>query len=274
MAEFPTTTDAFLGGQVMLVQPDGALHRSGSDAVFLAATLRAAQGHVLDMGAGAGAVGLMASHLNPNTQVTLAERDPHMLACCAKSVERNPELAERIRIVEADFLEPEPKRIAAGLERARFDHVLSNPPYRKAGHVRTNPAKQTAHVVTDGDLEGWMRTAASVLKPGGTLTLIFAADGLMDVLAAFKGRFGAVSVLGLHPRDGVPAERVLIRAIKGRKTPPRLLPGLVLHDEDGSYTLAARAILDGKASIALNGEALTTNALAPAGSSHHVDRRQ
>jgi tRNA1(Val) A37 N6-methylase TrmN6 len=273
VAEFPTTTDAFLGGKVMLVQPANDAHRSGSDAVFLAATLRGASGRILDMGAGAGAVGLMASHMNPEAEIALAERDQQMLACCAKSLERNPSLAVRMKVLEVDLLSAEPKRIACGLQRAVFDHVLSNPPYRKAGHVRSNPAKKTAHVVSDSDLDGWMRTAASVLKPGGSLTLIFAADGLMDVLAAFKGRFGAVSVLGLHPRSGVPAERVLIRAIKGRKTPPRLLPGLVVHNEDGSYTAKARAILDGTASIALKGDAPIGETLAPGGSSHHVKRR-
>lgn len=239
----------------MLVQPADGAHRSGSDAVFLAATLHSATGgvagNVLDMGAGAGAVGLIAAQLNPQAHVTLAERDGQMLWCCARSRERNPSLADRVRIVEVDFLEPEPARISAGLTRASFDHVLSNPPYRKAGHVRTTEAKKAAHVVDDAQLHGWMRTAASVLKPGGTLTLIFAADGLMDVLEAIKGRFGAARVLGLHPKDGAPAERVLIQAIKGRKTQPSLLPGLVLHNADGSYTQDAKAILEGRKPITL-----------------------
>lgn len=252
MSEFPTTTDAFLGGQVMLVQPATNAHRSGSDAVFLAATLHGATGAILDMGAGAGTVGLMAAHANPEAHITLAEQDQQMLACCAKSLERNPSLAARAKVLEVDLLASEPQRIACGLRRAAFDHVLSNPPYRKAGHVRTIPAKKAAHVVSDDDLDGWMRTAASVLRPGGLLTLIFAADGLMDVLEAFKGRFGAITILGLHPRASVPAERLLIRAIKGRKTPPRLLPGLVLHGDDGSYTPQARAILEGDVGIALD----------------------
>ncbi len=252
MADFPTTTDAFLDGQVMLMQPRDAMHRSGSDAVFLAAILRGDSGQVLDMGAGAGAVGLMAAQLNPDAHITLAERDPHMLACCAKSLEKNPALAQRISICEVDFLEPEPERIAAGLSRASFDHVLSNPPYRKAGHVRSTEAKHDAHVVDDATLDGWMRTAASVLKPGGSLTLIFAADGLVDVLETFKGRFGAARILGLHPKDGAPAERLLIQAIKGRKTPPAILPGLVLHEADGSYTPQVQRILRGDKPISLN----------------------
>lgn len=253
MDDFPTTQDAFLGGKVMLVQPATGAHRSGSDAVFLAACLHNADGSVLDMGAGAGAVGLMVAQLAPQTHVALAECDPKMLACCARSVDGHPSVKDRMQLIDVDLLAPEPQRTALGLQRAAYDHVVSNPPYRKAGHVRTNPAKEAAHVVSDEALDSWMRTAASVLKPGGALTLIFAADGLMDLMGAFAGRFGAVTILGLHPRQDAPAERLLIRAIKGRRTPPRLLPGLTLHEPDGSYTRQAHAILAGEEGIVLNG---------------------
>lgn len=251
MTELATTTDAFLSGTVTLVQPASGSHRSGSDAVFLAACLHGAKGQILDMGAGAGAVGLMAAHFCPDGHITLAENDPAMLACCQASCAANAALSARMTSLSVDLLAPESERLAAGLKRAHFDHIVSNPPYRKAGHVRANPEKEAAHVISRDDLDGWMRTASSALKPGGSLTLIFAADGLMDLLETFKGRFGAVSLLGLHPREGMPAERVLVRAIKGRKTPLRLLPGLVLHDPDGGYTAQARAVLNGDVSIEL-----------------------
>lgn len=254
MDHLATTTDAFLGGAVMLVQPANGSHRSGSDAVFLAACLQGATGQILDMGAGAGAVGLMVAHACPDAQITLAENDPSMLACCDQSCAANKALSGRVKTLDVDLLAPETERLAAGLKRAHFDHIISNPPYRRAGHVRANPEKQAAHVISNGDLDGWMRTAASALKPGGSLTLIFGAEGLMDLLETFKGRFGAVSVLGLHPRQGAPAERVLIRAIKGRKTPLRLMPSLVLHNTDGSYTATAHHILSGDLSIEMAAE--------------------
>lgn len=247
-----TTTDAFLDGQVMLVQPKAGKHRSGSDAVFLAAASNLS-GRILDMGAGAGAVGLMLASTNADAKVALAENDPAMLTCAEASVSANPTLVDRVSVLDVDLLAPEPARIAAGLQRATFDHVVSNPPYRRAGHSRSEPGKEAAHQISSEALDGWVRTAASVLRPGGTVTLIFAADGLMSLLAALEGRFGAVTILGLHPRAGAPAERVLLRAIKGRKTPPAILPGLVLHDDDGSYTREARAILSGRANLAMTG---------------------
>jgi len=43
----------------------------------------------------------------------------------------------------------------------------------------------------------------------------------------------------------VAAKRVIVRARKGIRTPLALSPGLVLHEEDGTYTEQADAILRG-----------------------------
>ena len=140
---FRTTTDAFLDGAVRLVQPAGAAHRAGSDAVFLAACLRNAHGRALDMGAGCGAVGLLAAHANPALEVMMAENDPVQLACAQASVAANPALAGRVGVVPVDLVGPEAARTAAGLDRASFDHIVSNPPYRPAGRVRASPPVPT-----------------------------------------------------------------------------------------------------------------------------------
>jgi tRNA1(Val) A37 N6-methylase TrmN6 len=42
---------------------------------------------------------------------------------------------------------------------------------------------------------------------------------------------------------------VIVRAIKGRRTPPSLRPGLVLNEADGRPTAAAEAILRGAAPL-------------------------
>jgi tRNA1(Val) A37 N6-methylase TrmN6 len=50
-------------------------------------------------------------------------------------------------------------------------------------------------------------------------------------------------MLPLWPRAGVAAKRVILQAIKGGRGPDRILPGLVLHEADGSFTAAAEAVL-------------------------------
>jgi tRNA1(Val) A37 N6-methylase TrmN6 len=82
-----------------------------------------------------------------------------------------------------------------------------------------------------------------LLEPGGTLTLIYRADGLRAVLTALGGGFGGVTVLPVHPRPEVDAIRVLVRATKGSRAPFAIAPGLSLQDADGQPSAAAEAIL-------------------------------
>ena len=87
------------------------------------------------------------------------------------------------------------------------------------------------------------RTAARLLRPRGTLSLIWRADWLADVLEALKPAFGAATVLPIYAKPGESAIRVLVRATKASRSPLQLLPGLVLHDQTGHATVAADAIL-------------------------------
>jgi tRNA1Val (adenine37-N6)-methyltransferase len=45
------------------------------------------------------------------------------------------------------------------------------------------------------------------------------------------------------PRAGAPAKRVLLRARRGGRGPARVLPALVLHEDGGTFTAAAQAVL-------------------------------
>jgi tRNA1(Val) A37 N6-methylase TrmN6 len=130
---------------------------------------------------------------------------------------------------------------------------MTNPPFYEAdAHTRSPQAtKAGAHGETALDLAGWIKASATLLRPGGGLTLIHRADRLGDILRAFEGRFGAAAIFPFWPRDGVEAKRVLVSAIKGRRTLPRLLPGLTLHQSDGAYTMAAEAILRDAAALDL-----------------------
>ena len=88
-----------------------------------------------------------------------------------------------------------------------------------------------------------MKTAARLLRARGTLTLIWRADGLSDVLAALMPAFGAVAVTPVHPGPDKPAIRILVTAVKASRAPLVLLPPLVLADASGRPTAAADAVL-------------------------------
>jgi len=246
------TDDAFLGGALRILQPKAG-YRTGLDGILLAATVAAGEGsQVLDMGAGVGVVGLAVARRLPNVHVTMIERDSGLAELARRNIERN-DLGARVRLIEADVARPLRDLAALGTAAATFDHVLANPPFHIEGRgtAARDPVKAGANAMPDGDLDRWVRCMASMVRAGGTATIIHRADALHALLNALDGRFGGALVLPIHPRDGDPASRLLIQAIKGNRAALELRPGLVLHNADHGFRPDVEAILRHGAALAL-----------------------
>ena len=249
------TDDAVLGGRLRLTQKRRG-HRVGHDAILLAAATGARPGdHAIDLGAGVGAAGLALAQRVPDLAVTLVEIDPELAAIATENIMRNG-LAQRVRAVSLDATAPEDEFAARGIASGMADRVLMNPPFNDPArqNLSPDPGRRAAHATPQGALAGWIDTAARLLHSAGTLTLIWRADGLAEVLAALDPRFGGVAVLPVYGRPGQPAIRVLVRASKGRRTPLALLPGLLLNDDDGRPTAEAEAVLRGGEPLRLIGD--------------------
>ncbi|HEY9164334.1 MAG TPA: methyltransferase, partial [Magnetovibrio sp.] len=130
-----------------------------------------------------------------------------------------------------------------------YHHVFANPPYMSGdrGNHPPNQSKRLAHVESNADLEDWVDAALKFCRRKGSVTFIYRADRLAELLIGLEGRAGEVTVFPLWPKDGEIASRVIVRARKGIKTPMQLMNGLTLHQTDGSYTPAADAALKGGA---------------------------
>ncbi len=235
--ENPITEDAVVGGRLRLQQPARG-HRVGHDAILLAAACPARAGErAVDLGAGVGA---------------LVEIDSRLAALAAENARLNG-LAARIDTVVLDVGAPARAIAAAGLGADSIARVLMNPPFNDPRRQRSSPDRQRrlAHVAARETLVTWIRTAARLLRPRGTLSLIWRADGLADVLAALGPAFGAVTVMPVHPKPGEPAVRILVRAAKASRGPLALLPGLILTDRSGSPTADAEAVLREGAALSI-----------------------
>lgn len=238
------TEDAFLGGALSILQPRVG-YRAGLDAVLLAAALHASGSErVLDMGSGVGVAGLAAAYRLSGINVTLVEQDAALVEIARQNIARNA-MNERVRAIAADVTQrlgsaPELHALAE-----RFDHVIANPPYMVEGRGTSagDAIKAAASAMPEGDLGRWMKFAASMLRPGGTLTLIHRAEALAEVMAAVDGRFGGAIVLPVHPFAERPASRVLVQAAKASRAPLVLLPGIILHDADRSFRPEIDAVL-------------------------------
>lgn len=252
------TEDAILGGRLRLRQPERG-HRVGHDAILLAAACPARAGDtVVDLGAGVGAAGLALAVRVDGTTVTLVEVDPKLAALADENARLN-RLETRVRAVALDVTAPARAFAAAGLAADSVMRVLMNPPFNDPARQRASPdaSRALAHAAPRAVLMpllvSWIKTAARLIRPRGTLTLIWRADGLADVLAALTPAFGAVAVTPVHPAPDKPAIRILATAVKASRAPLALTPPLVLTDASGRPTAAAEAVLrDGGALAGLH----------------------
>ncbi len=240
--------DAFLDGRLSLRQPKRG-HRAGLDAVLLAAFCRARPGEtVCDIGAGVGAAGLCAATLNPGIHAHLIERDADLAALAGENARRNHTAAVVAcgDVTETGAL----KRL--NLAQGLADHALTNPPFHpeRAVQPSADGLRRAAHLAPEDLIGRWMRFAAALVRPGGTLSVIYRADSLGDLLAATTPRFGDLVLLPVHPRPGTAATRVLLHGVRDSRAPLRLMPGLVLHGAAGhGFRSEVEAILRGRARL-------------------------
>ena len=233
------TRDHMLDGAVTIAQPKSGF-RVGTDAVFLAASVGVNRGRILDLGAGVGGVSLcLATRLN-KVQITAVELDAVLVALAKQNVVMNG-FDDRLRVLAGDI------QALPSVLGSSFDHVISNPPYHFATGTKPQSRRRTLAHMGDGlTLNDWVKAAMWAAKPRGRISFICRADRGGELLNLFVNA-GASETLQfpLWPRLMVPAGRVIIQVRKSVMGPGAILPGLVVHNDDGSFTDAASRIMKG-----------------------------
>ncbi|MCB1591230.1 MAG: methyltransferase [Alphaproteobacteria bacterium] len=231
----PTEPIAVLNRRVLLHQPANGF-RTSLDSVMLAAACTVKSGQsVLDLGCGVGSAGLCVAARVPGIVLSGIDIQADHVALAEKNAALNG--------VAANFTCADIRNY----EGAPQDHVITNPPYAEAGKHMPSPSSSKAlargHIEEDLNVSDWVEAGLRNVKNGGSLTLIHMAGETHTIIQALGKRFGAVEIIPLWPRAGVAAKRVILRAIRNRKTPSVIHPGLVLHEADGAYTQAAERVL-------------------------------
>ena len=233
------THDHLLAEQVQITQLKTG-YRVGSDAVLVAASLTAARGRVLDLGAGVGGISLCIAMRLDEVQITAVEIDPVAAALARHNVTING-INQRVRVLNADI-----NAMPAVLADS-FDHVISNPPYHhKAGTRPRHAARAMAHMGADTDLHDWVKAAVWATKRRGRISFICRADRAAELIGLFdQAGAGETLLFPLWSRPMSPASRVIIQVRKAMRGPGAILPGLIVHNDDGSFTEATQHIMKG-----------------------------
>lgn len=223
-----TTEGWLLDGRLRYAQPEDG-YRTGIEPVLLAAGIPAQPGHrVLEAGTGAGAALMCLWSRVPSLAGTGVEADAAMADLARCNIAGNGFAG--ISIVTADMA------VMDGL--GLFDHAFSNPPWHDPASTPSPlPRRQLAK---QADGRDWTALVRARVQPGGTATLLLPAAQVGDAIAALRP--ASITLLPFWPKAGRPAKLVLLQA-RLRRGPDRVLPGLVLHKQDGTFTEEAEAVL-------------------------------
>jgi tRNA1(Val) A37 N6-methylase TrmN6 len=225
----------------VLRQPKAG-YRAGGDPIFLAASLSVKPGDtVLDLGAGVGTAGLCLLARCPTTKVEALEIQSELVSLALDNAQANHGF-DHFVVHQGDVSNPPDSLVGRC-----FDWVMTNPPWTEAGTGTAPPTatKAVGHMESEVDLAQWLKAAVGFLRHKGTLVMIHRADRVDDIVAGLvRHKMGGITIRPLYPCLEKAAIRAIISARKGVNTPAEILPGLILHNADGSFTDAAAAILD------------------------------
>jgi tRNA1Val (adenine37-N6)-methyltransferase len=196
-----TTNDALLGGSLRLVQPRTG-YRVNVDSLLLVAFAGERRvERVVDLGAGVGALGLLALYRGIAGRALLVEADPKLVLLARHNLEQ-AKLRGEVR--ELDLTRHKLPETGVAL-------VLCNPPYYPASSHR--PAQSPAQAAArSGELGPFLRAASGlVARKTGRALFSYPAPQLPELLFAAAAAGLVPKRLRLvHARETEPARLALI----------------------------------------------------------------
>ncbi|MBU6450015.1 MAG: methyltransferase domain-containing protein [Rhodospirillales bacterium] len=232
-----TSKGGLLGGRLTYRQFRTG-HRSGFEPVLLAAMVPAKAGEiVMEAGTGAGAALLCLAARVPGVRGIGVERGEALAELAAQNFAENN--FTDLSVVNGN---------AAALPFAAqtFQHVMANPPWFGVENTASpDAARALAHHAPQATLAAWVQELLRLLRDKGTITLALPAATYAEAVSHLRPACGGITLLPLWPRQGIKAKMILVQAHKASRAPDEVLPGLVLHDENGITPEAERLLRQG-----------------------------
>ncbi|UCD77002.1 MAG: tRNA1(Val) (adenine(37)-N6)-methyltransferase [Desulfobacterales bacterium] len=235
------TTDTFFDGKIQVMQ-SRAGYRFSIDAVLLAFHAGPRSGDkILDLGTGCGIISMIMAVRAPDIRIFAIEVQPELAGLAKANVNQN-QLEDRIEVMLTDM-----KLLKPEMTDGPADLIVCNPPYRKPGSGRINPAQQRAVArheikVTLNDI---LETARRMLRTAGRFVTIYTAERATDVLLRMRSeRIEPKFMRMIHSSQKADAKLVLIEGVKDGRAGLIVAPPLIIYDDNGAYTKEVKAMFE------------------------------
>ncbi len=204
------------------------------------------RGLIVDLCSGNGAVGLFAS-TKTKAKIIEIELQERLAEMAQRSIRLN-QLDDQVSMICDDL-----KNLLDHVPRSGVDLILCNPPYFKATESSKKNISQhyllARHELTT-NLDEICYISRHALKSNGRLAMVHRPSRFLEILDTMR-KHGLVPkrVQFVYPKIGKEANMLLIEAIKdGSIDGFKLLPPLVVHEENGDYTQHIRRLYFGDVS--------------------------
>ena len=126
----------------------------------------------------------------------------------------------------------------------RYDVVVSNPPYfkyKKDSLVNYKESKMLARHEVMITLEDVVKIASYLLKNGGVFSLVHRPDRFMEIIFLMKKyNIEPKKVRFVYPKINKEANLLLIEGNKNGKVGLKVLPPLIIYNDDNEYNVEVR----------------------------------
>ncbi|RFU66935.1 tRNA1(Val) (adenine(37)-N6)-methyltransferase [Peribacillus saganii] len=235
--------DYLLAEELRIIQSPSVFSFS-LDAVLLSRFVQVPiqKGKLIDLCSGNGVVPLLMS-TRTKGNITGVEIQERLYDMAQRSVHFNG-LSERIDMIHGNVKDM-PKLLGHG----KYEVITCNPPYfptPSKEEINLNEHLAIARHEIMITLEEVIQVSSQLLRQGGKAAFVHRPGRLMDILSLMKKyRLEPKRLQFVYPKLAKESNTILIEGIKDGKPDLKILPPLIVYDENNEYTPDIRKILYG-----------------------------
>lgn len=206
----------------------------GIDAVLLSDFAKAKKNDIVfDIGTGTGIIPILMSAKTEAKKFFAIDIQKESVDMAKRSVELN-KLNDKIEIFHLDI-----KNVFDKFEKNSVNVITSNPPYMNMGGgiINEYDAKAIARHEIFCTLEDIVKATSLLLKPNGKFYMVHRSNRLCDIICTLRQyKLEPKTIRFVQPYKNKEPNIVLIESVKNGKVLLKVLPNLIVYNENRQYT--------------------------------------